>query len=139
MKTLAAVPVVLLGLATIPGCQRDLKEPKDATKPAKDLEVVTQQLKDVVEYRLKDPESARYRNLNLHRVGQWPALCGEVNAKNSFGGYIGHKPFMAGRGTFFTSVIGGTLAEAERSRVGLLREDVSAEADWQRLWEQLCH
>lgn len=52
---------------------------------------------------LKDPESARFRfqfppiagsisGMSLHRSGYF--LCGEVNARNSYGGYGGFKPFL---------------------------------------------
>lgn len=36
---------------------------------------------------LKDPASAEFRNQH--------GLCGEVNSKNSFGGYVGFKRFIA--------------------------------------------
>ena len=45
--------------------------------------------KRVVSNELKDPESAQFRNLRINGVD----LCGEVNAKNSFGGYTGFKRF----------------------------------------------
>jgi hypothetical protein len=38
---------------------------------------------------MRDPESARFRN--LRRVGQ--TLCGEINAKNAMGGYVGYRHF----------------------------------------------
>lgn len=41
---------------------------------------------------LKDPDSAKFRDEILHR----DALCGEVNAKNSVGGYTGYRRFVAG-------------------------------------------
>lgn len=67
---------------------------------------------------LNDPASARYRgvfvhttigddSLPLHRV------CGEVNAKNSMGGYTGWQPFVASTG--FLSV--GNQNDAEAARV----------------------
>jgi hypothetical protein len=40
---------------------------------------------------LKDPMSAQVRHL---RPGRYPeSVCGEVNAKNSMGGYVGFVPF----------------------------------------------
>jgi hypothetical protein len=40
---------------------------------------------------LKDPMSAQVRHL---RPGKYPeSVCGEVNAKNSMGGYVGFVPF----------------------------------------------
>lgn len=43
--------------------------------------------RDFVSKSLKDPGSAEFRNQSR--------LCGEVNAKNSFGGYTGFRRFMA--------------------------------------------
>ena len=39
---------------------------------------------------LKDPESAKFQNIK--------GYCGEVNAKNSYGGYTGFKPFYLANG-----------------------------------------
>lgn len=41
--------------------------------------------------KLNDPESARFRNLQATEAG---IVCGYVNAKNRFGGYVGFKPFV---------------------------------------------
>ena len=41
---------------------------------------------------LKDPGSAQFSNVRLVRGGM--ALCGQVNSKNSFGGYVGAKDFV---------------------------------------------
>jgi len=43
--------------------------------------------------RLKDPTSAEFRNVF---VSSSYAVCGEVNAKNSFGGYSGYVRFISG-------------------------------------------
>ena len=46
-----------------------------------------------VQDQLKDPESARFKwSSMMGRNGQY---CGEVNAKNSYGGYTGFRPFVA--------------------------------------------
>ncbi|MGG7604651.1 hypothetical protein [Massilia sp. BKSP1R2A-1] len=44
---------------------------------------------------LKDPESVRFRNVRV----KWEAVCGEMNAKNGFGGYVGFRRFYAIDGT----------------------------------------
>lgn len=51
------------------------------------------ELKAIVLGTLKDPDSAQFRNLRV--VSGGAALCGEVNAKNSYGGYNGFKSFVA--------------------------------------------
>ena len=46
---------------------------------------------------LKDADSAKFRALRYKpekEAGVW-AMCGEVNAKNSYGGYAGFAPFLA--------------------------------------------
>lgn len=60
--------------------------------------VVVGHAKQAIGRKLKDPQSARYsgisrrsvRNPNGHVVD---VVCGAVNAKNSFGGYGGARPF----------------------------------------------
>ncbi len=42
---------------------------------------------------LKDPESARFGEIYASRGGSLIYVCGWVNARNSFGGYVGEKPF----------------------------------------------
>lgn len=46
---------------------------------------------------LKDPDSARFQWLRFPKAprGDSVTWCGMVNAKNSYGGYTGSKPFMA--------------------------------------------
>ncbi|NBX02899.1 MAG: hypothetical protein EBR02_02295 [Alphaproteobacteria bacterium] len=51
--------------------------------------------KESVKLALKDPESAQFRNLKLDIFGD---VCGEVNARNSFGGYTGFKVFQIIKG-----------------------------------------
>lgn len=46
---------------------------------------------------LKDPGSAEFRNVYFHRgADNIPMTCGEVNSKNSFGGYGGFQKFISG-------------------------------------------
>ncbi|WP_050874214.1 hypothetical protein [Comamonas testosteroni] len=46
-----------------------------------------------LEERLKDAESARVRRLHVSKVDGTLHLCGEVNAKNSYGAYVGYEKF----------------------------------------------
>jgi hypothetical protein len=43
---------------------------------------------------LKDPASAQWRGLYISG-SKMPALCGEINGKNSYGAYIGFRRFYA--------------------------------------------
>lgn len=51
---------------------------------------------DQVERVLKDPDSARFGRKVVVEAGEAkvPAVCGEVNAKNSFGGYTGMTAYL---------------------------------------------
>lgn len=48
-----------------------------------------------VQEDLKDPESARFRKVELRSFSNGKLVCGELNAKNSYGGYEGYKKFIA--------------------------------------------
>ncbi|MBK5551925.1 hypothetical protein JFU49_16825 [Pseudomonas sp. TH03] len=56
------------------------------------------EVKVAVKSNLLDPESAQFRNLYTPSVSSKPmpsgAVCGEVNAKNGYGGYVGFKKFV---------------------------------------------
>lgn len=70
---------------------------------------IVEKAKLVVGTALKDPGSAQYRNIKITRYPKeiaktqtppsfW-SVCGEVNSKNSFGGYAGFKRFMVRDGS----------------------------------------
>ena len=67
-----------------------------STKAEKELATAkASAVKAFIVSTLKDPESARFRNVQV----KWEAVCGEVNAKNSYGGYVGFRRFYAIDGT----------------------------------------
>jgi len=75
---------------------------------------------EAVRAKLKDPRSADFRNVFFHRGSQnVPVTCGEVNSKNSFGGYIGFQRFVS----------------AGQADLTYLEEQV---ADFPELWRLLC-
>jgi hypothetical protein len=52
--------------------------------------------KDAVKVLLKDAGSAEFRSVYFrHAQGKAPVSCGEVNAKNSFGGYSGFQRYIS--------------------------------------------
>ena len=54
--------------------------------------------KEAVAQALRDPGSAQFRKLTREEIGNtWELVCGEVNGKNAFGGYVGFRPFKAMR------------------------------------------
>ncbi|WP_199265743.1 hypothetical protein [Alcaligenes faecalis] len=54
-----------------------------------------------VRSKLKDPDSARFYGVHMTKrdLGQEnPNVCGYVNSKNSYGGYVGKTRFLSGNG-----------------------------------------
>ncbi len=67
-----------------------------ATALTKQSEVqLLESIKSRTADKLKDPESARFKNLRFVDYKGGKLICGEVNAKNSYGGYVGFAPFLA--------------------------------------------
>lgn len=57
---------------------------------------VIEEAQEAVRYGLKDPASAQFREVRLVSYrGDGRVVCGQVNAKNSYGGYVGFKRFIA--------------------------------------------
>lgn len=68
--------VILLGLLAIAGCDQSIRKAHDAVKES-----------------LFDPNSAEFRNDHVASDG---TVCGEVNAKNRMGGYVGFTDYYVG-------------------------------------------
>ena len=71
--------------------------------------------KKAVRERLKDPESAKFKDVSTHKTPAGGLLvCGNVNSKNSFGGYVGFRPFM-----YATSGVVILLEDMEKKEFGV--------------------
>ena len=69
---------------------------------------------------LKDPTSAQFRNVRVLPHVSGKIVCGEINGKNSYGGYVGFRPFAASPSGATMLRTGGKYAEVdELSNVGL--------------------
>lgn len=76
--------------------------------------------KEAVLARLKDPDSAKFQNVYFNRSkADIPVACGQVNSKNSMGGYTGFKHFIS-------------AGSPDRT---WLENEVK---DFENLWNQLC-
>lgn len=84
---------------------------------------VIPKLRSYASKQLKDPSSATYRNEILKKTG-W--LCGELNSKNSYGGYVGFKRFFV-----------SSPAEAYLEDVGFVGEGRSEFVEQQAISEAL--
>ncbi|WP_252108847.1 MULTISPECIES: hypothetical protein [unclassified Halomonas] len=61
---------------------------------------------------LKDPSSAQFRDIfgvQQLRGGDRVTVCGSVNAKNAYGGYVGYKPFSYTDGSVFIAGQPGSI------------------------------
>ena len=56
-----------------------------------------EEVKQNVAAGLKDPNSVQFRNLHLSPGASAPVPCGELNAKNAYGRYVGFQRFYAMR------------------------------------------
>lgn len=54
-----------------------------------------EKLKESLVTDFKDPDSVKFRSLKLVDYKQSKVLCGELNGKNSYGAYVGYRPFAA--------------------------------------------
>lgn len=61
--------------------------------------------------RLKDPDSALVSDVRVVHYAGGRFACGEINAKNSLGGYVGYKPFI---GDFIVNI--DDLSDIKRKR-----------------------
>lgn len=93
MRFLSVLPAALC-LAACGGAEVQVQKVEPSSQ-------MVNSLKGVAEERLRDPASAQYRNFVAYAIGQGETLvCGELNAKNGFGGYVG---FQAIAGFFDSS------------------------------------
>jgi hypothetical protein len=76
--------------------------------------------KNAVKQKLKDPSSAQFRHVYFHRgADDVPMTCGEVNSKNTYGGYGGFQRFVS----------------AGKAELTFLEEQVS---DFSSVWDRFC-
>ena len=103
--------LVALVIGVIAGMPKSNNRSTEQTDQIKEIEQQTQSRMALHGY-LKDPSSAEIRN---HKGN-----CGEVNSKNSFGGYVGFRRFIA------SSAI-----------VAVEGENMNAD-EFQKAWETVC-
>ena len=85
------IAMILLAFVAICGGAQPL--------PKKDAQQFARAAKARILEQLKDPGSAQFRRVFIarHDNGEL-TLCGEVNAKNGYGGYDGFRPFISSLG-----------------------------------------
>ncbi|GAB2463711.1 hypothetical protein GCM10027082_14090 [Comamonas humi] len=87
---------------------------------AGDYQDFLKKLKNNVADKFKDPDSVKFRGLFFSNRKGMPTLCGEVNAKNSYGAYVGYRGFYANSG-------GEAMAAHGGEGSGLIYDNMSKE------------
>jgi hypothetical protein len=86
--------------------------------------------KKAVREKLRDPESAQFKDAFFHRGGAGvPMSCGLVNSKNGFGGYVGWTRYLSGGAsetTFLESEMEDGFQDTWRQFCGSLRIGASS-------------
>ena len=91
---------------------------------ANQIRVVIEKGKSAVSYAMKDPESTKFREITVHKKSSGPYMvCGQINAKNSYGGYIGYQGFMVSVGS------GKAVVTLERDKY----------FPFETVWEAICN
>lgn len=84
MRVLASLSAVVL----LAGCEVTEVQ----VRPVAPSGAMIAKLKSTMDSGLRDPSSAQYRGFVAYAIGEGDTLlCGELNAKNGFGGYGGFK------------------------------------------------
>jgi hypothetical protein len=105
-----------IAVAISAGCQSSRPaDPLAGVAPGSPYKLSSEQIakiKSVISEGLKDPESAKFPDpFVATKEGNNITVCGYVNAKNSYGGYVGKKPFyvlgFASSGLFVPMSVGG--------------------------------
>jgi hypothetical protein len=99
--------LVVMGLALVAfGCVSVV--PVEQAGPQPNQEEVQAALQRWADNNLRDPESAKFRNVNLDGPRKWTNARGtqygwqitcECNGKNAMGGYVGYRPLSVLRMT----------------------------------------
>lgn len=64
------------------------------TRPNPNAAIIAR-AKAAVARDMKDPGSVQFRNVRVYRHDEQVHVCGEFNAKNGYGGYVGFQPFVS--------------------------------------------
>jgi hypothetical protein len=109
----ASVAILLTGCAVSAPHTDYQAVPPDANTPRRELTVTEKKfMAEGLSKDFKDPPSAQFRWMQIP-VPSLPnsivSYCGTVNAKNSYGGYVGFKPFIARVGFSDNKMIYATM------------------------------
>lgn len=75
---------------------KEMAKVNESTAGQKSDSELIEMAQDSVRGILKDPGSAQFQKMVVRKIDEGRVVCGEVNAKNSYGGYVGFKHFVSG-------------------------------------------
>ena len=114
--------VTMLTATLVTGCSVKSKQIADA--------------EDAIRLQLIDPKSADFRNILVSKSG---VVCGEVNSKNRFGGYVGFRAFFYDTATKDAEIDPNeNLSPAAREMFGNVTDYVMDTDKFNRLQNQKC-
>lgn len=95
-----------------------------AAEALRQLSAVLESTITLFRLELKDNEAVRFRNVffrtTIGRDGRYHhGLCGEINAKNSFGGYSGWEPFFSSGRNLYIGTEPNTLDALVQCKPGV--------------------
>lgn len=108
--------IIWLGAALLMGCSGPSPE---IQKESENFALIAA-AQEIVRSRLKDPDSAQFRNDRISTFSGKSVACGEVNASNSFGGKTGFKRYIA------------------QSENAVVTEEDMTPADFSDAWDKIC-
>ncbi len=123
MKSFLILVLLSLSINANAGSKKPSKplEPTPEEMELKVREKLMVDAKESIASSLKDPDSARFRN--VFTSPKMLAVCGDVNAKNSMGGYVGFRRFIVAKDKSGTEEDGTYFVESSWN--GRCREDVT--------------
>ncbi|WP_157096595.1 hypothetical protein [Tsuneonella dongtanensis] len=74
-----------------------------------------------IKAKLRDPDSAEFRDSRFYSGGSAPVVCGEVNSKNGFGGYGGYQRFIA-----------------SGEKLAFLESEMTSSSEMDDAWKKMC-
>lgn len=113
-----AVVISISFFVSVSGCGKSKQEiaalvaQKKAEELKKQDDAMTASFQAQTAQQLKDPQSAQFVKVRLNTTKT--ALCGQVNAKNGYGGYVGFRDFIATeKGVFIKPEVCGNASMAD--------------------------
>ena len=88
-----------------------------------------QAVQTAVANQMKDPFAAQFRNWHAFESQKGLLICGEINAKNSYGGYVGFTHFVAHASTDGQLLTPAAVASAPNGG-----PDVMIDAVWRQYY-----